>query len=77
MVQPLRDSRDHYEELKQIDDAMSEVTRACRGSPKTLTAFRMQCRLTIILPLYDASGTEEENREHVFGWKEKIGNPLL
>uniref|UniRef100_A0A673FNP7 Phosphodiesterase n=1 Tax=Sinocyclocheilus rhinocerous TaxID=307959 RepID=A0A673FNP7_9TELE len=24
MVQPLRDSRDHYEELKQIDDAMSE-----------------------------------------------------
>lgn len=25
MVQPLRDSRDHYEELKQIDDAMSEV----------------------------------------------------
>ncbi|KTF75061.1 hypothetical protein cypCar_00042475, partial [Cyprinus carpio] len=26
MVQPLRDSRDHYEELKQIDDAMSEVT---------------------------------------------------
>uniref|UniRef100_A0A8C1ACV3 Phosphodiesterase n=1 Tax=Cyprinus carpio carpio TaxID=630221 RepID=A0A8C1ACV3_CYPCA len=27
MVQPLRDSRDHYEELKQIDDAMSEVTR--------------------------------------------------
>uniref|UniRef100_A0A8C1ADB2 PDEase domain-containing protein n=1 Tax=Cyprinus carpio carpio TaxID=630221 RepID=A0A8C1ADB2_CYPCA len=29
MVQPLRDSRDHYEELKQIDDAMSEVTRPC------------------------------------------------
>uniref|UniRef100_A0AAY4BYV8 PDEase domain-containing protein n=1 Tax=Denticeps clupeoides TaxID=299321 RepID=A0AAY4BYV8_9TELE len=27
MVQPLRDSRDHYEELKQIDDAMTEVTR--------------------------------------------------
>lgn len=25
MVQPLRDSRDHYEELKQIDDAMTEV----------------------------------------------------
>lgn len=25
MVQPLRDSRDHYEELKQIDDAMSQV----------------------------------------------------
>uniref|UniRef100_A0A8C1P9Z4 High affinity cGMP-specific 3',5'-cyclic phosphodiesterase 9A n=1 Tax=Cyprinus carpio TaxID=7962 RepID=A0A8C1P9Z4_CYPCA len=24
MVQPLRDSRDHYEELKQIDDAMTE-----------------------------------------------------
>uniref|UniRef100_A0AAY5F6L7 PDEase domain-containing protein n=1 Tax=Electrophorus electricus TaxID=8005 RepID=A0AAY5F6L7_ELEEL len=24
MVQPLRDSRDHYEELKHIDDAMSE-----------------------------------------------------
>ncbi|KAA0701969.1 High affinity cGMP-specific 3',5'-cyclic phosphodiesterase 9A [Triplophysa tibetana] len=26
MVQPLRDSRDHYEELKQIDDVMSEVS---------------------------------------------------
>ncbi|RXM94331.1 High affinity cGMP-specific 3',5'-cyclic phosphodiesterase 9A [Acipenser ruthenus] len=26
MVQPLRDSRDHYEELKQIDDAMTEYT---------------------------------------------------
>ncbi|KAG7267685.1 hypothetical protein CRUP_025391 [Coryphaenoides rupestris] len=25
MVQPLRDSRDHYEELKQIDDALTEV----------------------------------------------------
>uniref|UniRef100_A0A4W4GC71 Phosphodiesterase n=1 Tax=Electrophorus electricus TaxID=8005 RepID=A0A4W4GC71_ELEEL len=25
VVQPLRDSRDHYEELKQIDEAMSEV----------------------------------------------------
>uniref|UniRef100_A0A8C4F4S6 Phosphodiesterase n=1 Tax=Dicentrarchus labrax TaxID=13489 RepID=A0A8C4F4S6_DICLA len=25
MVQPLRDSRDHYEELKQIDDAMTEL----------------------------------------------------
>uniref|UniRef100_H3B4D9 Phosphodiesterase n=1 Tax=Latimeria chalumnae TaxID=7897 RepID=H3B4D9_LATCH len=25
MVQPLRDSRDHYEELKQIEDAMTEV----------------------------------------------------
>ncbi|XP_019899037.2 high affinity cGMP-specific 3',5'-cyclic phosphodiesterase 9A isoform X2 [Esox lucius] len=25
MVQPLRDSRDHYEELKQIDDAMTET----------------------------------------------------
>ncbi|KAG2469936.1 PDE9A phosphodiesterase, partial [Polypterus senegalus] len=28
MVQPLRDSRDHYEELKQIDDAMTEVNKA-------------------------------------------------
>ncbi|XDV32360.1 hypothetical protein PO909_003207 [Leuciscus waleckii] len=28
MVQPLRDSRDHYEELKQIDDAMTEETCA-------------------------------------------------
>ncbi|TRY92096.1 hypothetical protein DNTS_022018, partial [Danionella cerebrum] len=27
MVQPLRDSRDHYEELKQIDDAMSEAQK--------------------------------------------------
>ncbi|XP_048839076.1 high affinity cGMP-specific 3',5'-cyclic phosphodiesterase 9A [Brienomyrus brachyistius] len=27
MVQPLRDSRDHYEELKQIDDAMTEVQK--------------------------------------------------
>uniref|UniRef100_A0A672SXF3 Phosphodiesterase n=1 Tax=Sinocyclocheilus grahami TaxID=75366 RepID=A0A672SXF3_SINGR len=27
MVQPLRDSRDHYEELKQIDDAMSELCK--------------------------------------------------
>nr|XP_005991223.1 PREDICTED: high affinity cGMP-specific 3',5'-cyclic phosphodiesterase 9A-like [Latimeria chalumnae] len=26
MVQPLRDSRDHYEELKQIEDAMTEVS---------------------------------------------------
>lgn len=25
MVQPLRESRDRYEELKQIDDAMNEV----------------------------------------------------
>ncbi|XP_029428105.1 high affinity cGMP-specific 3',5'-cyclic phosphodiesterase 9A [Rhinatrema bivittatum] len=25
MLQPLRDARDHYEELKQIDDAMTEV----------------------------------------------------
>lgn len=29
MVQPLRDSRDHYEELKQIDDAMTEVEPIC------------------------------------------------
>ncbi|TRY64855.1 hypothetical protein DNTS_006188 [Danionella cerebrum] len=29
MVQPLRDSRDHYEELKQIDDAMTEETDLC------------------------------------------------
>jgi len=27
MVQPLRESRDRYEELKQIDDAMNEVSR--------------------------------------------------
>ncbi|XP_075886540.1 high affinity cGMP-specific 3',5'-cyclic phosphodiesterase 9A isoform X3 [Nelusetta ayraudi] len=27
MVQPLRDSRDRYEELKQIDDAMNEVQK--------------------------------------------------
>ncbi|XP_045573237.1 high affinity cGMP-specific 3',5'-cyclic phosphodiesterase 9A isoform X1 [Salmo salar] len=27
MVQPLRDSRDHYEELKQIDDAMTEAQK--------------------------------------------------
>lgn len=26
MVQPLRESRDRYEELKQIDDAMNEVS---------------------------------------------------
>lgn len=25
MLQPLWESRDHYEELKQIDDAMKEV----------------------------------------------------
>ena len=29
MVQPLRESRDRYEELKQIDDAMNEVRRLC------------------------------------------------
>ncbi|KAF5899839.1 out at first protein, partial [Clarias magur] len=29
MVQPLRDSRDHYEELKQMDDAMSQVCFGC------------------------------------------------
>lgn len=28
MVQPLRESRDRYEELKQIDDAMNEVGRS-------------------------------------------------
>lgn len=28
MLQPLWESRDRYEELKQIDDAMKEVTRA-------------------------------------------------
>ncbi|KTF89001.1 hypothetical protein cypCar_00041488 [Cyprinus carpio] len=27
MVQPLRESRDRYEELKQIDDAMNEVQK--------------------------------------------------
>ncbi|KAL0973034.1 hypothetical protein UPYG_G00197990 [Umbra pygmaea] len=27
MVQPLRDSRDHYEEMKQIDDAMTEAQK--------------------------------------------------
>jgi len=26
MLQPLWESRDHYEELKQIDDAMKEVS---------------------------------------------------
>uniref|UniRef100_A0A8K9UJB4 Phosphodiesterase n=1 Tax=Oncorhynchus mykiss TaxID=8022 RepID=A0A8K9UJB4_ONCMY len=29
MVQPLRESRDRYEELKQIDDAMNEVRGIC------------------------------------------------
>lgn len=31
MVQPLRESRDRYEELKQIDDAMNEVGRFLRS----------------------------------------------
>lgn len=30
MVQPLRESRDRYEELKQIDDAMNEVGACSR-----------------------------------------------
>lgn len=30
MVQPLRESRDRYEELKQIDDAMNEVGACLR-----------------------------------------------
>uniref|UniRef100_A0A673YH00 Phosphodiesterase n=1 Tax=Salmo trutta TaxID=8032 RepID=A0A673YH00_SALTR len=29
MIQPLRESRDRYEELKQIDDAMNEVRHIC------------------------------------------------
>ncbi|TRY90377.1 hypothetical protein DNTS_006497, partial [Danionella cerebrum] len=32
MVQPLRESRDRYEELKQIDDAMNEVQKKKRGN---------------------------------------------
>lgn len=31
MVQPLRESRDRYEELKQIDDAMNEVCKLFFG----------------------------------------------
>ncbi|MGH0168703.1 UNVERIFIED_CONTAM: hypothetical protein FKN15_055278 [Acipenser sinensis] len=34
MVQPLRDSRDHYEELKQIDDAMTETASQLYCDPK-------------------------------------------
>ena len=43
MVQPLRDSRDHYEELKQIDDAMTEV------GPILLY---LSIHLSIYLPIY-------------------------
>lgn len=45
MVQPLRDSRDHYEELKQIDDAMTEV-----DSP-LLHPFKYSIHLVYILVL--------------------------
>ncbi|GCC38684.1 high affinity cGMP-specific 3',5'-cyclic phosphodiesterase 9A-like [Chiloscyllium punctatum] len=33
MVQPLRDSRDRYEELKQIDDAMNELRKKTENIP--------------------------------------------
>lgn len=33
MLQPLWESRDRYEELKRIDDAMKEVKRTEKGLP--------------------------------------------
>lgn len=36
MVQPLRESRDRYEELKQIDDAMNEVSGVRGRTPAAL-----------------------------------------
>ncbi|ROL53327.1 High affinity cGMP-specific 3',5'-cyclic phosphodiesterase 9A, partial [Anabarilius grahami] len=52
MVQPLRDSRDHYEELKQIDDAMTEcfeisvvhVTLAVRYTLRTTDSKQKICK---------------------------------
>lgn len=41
MVQPLRESRDRYEELKQIDDAMNEVGLVfCRQKKKSFILFK-------------------------------------
>lgn len=39
MLQPLRESRDHYEELKQMDDAMKEVTVAASTHSLALEAL--------------------------------------
>ena len=35
MLQPLWESRDRYEELKQMDDAVREVSRLCEGLGST------------------------------------------
>uniref|UniRef100_A0A8I3PT58 Phosphodiesterase n=1 Tax=Canis lupus familiaris TaxID=9615 RepID=A0A8I3PT58_CANLF len=40
MLQPLWESRDRYEELKQIDDAMKEVTRAAWETPSSRSERR-------------------------------------
>lgn len=49
MVQPLRDSRDHYEELKQIDDAMTEVKPFSSHlvDLKNRGKFHLRCMLKI------------------------------
>ncbi|KAK3531195.1 hypothetical protein QTP70_015138 [Hemibagrus guttatus] len=44
MVQPLRDSRDHYEELKQIDDAMTEWPRSAKRNKNFPLIGRDICR---------------------------------
>lgn len=61
MVQPLRESRDRYEELKQIDDAMNEVGVSRR-------------RFSQLTPEDAAfpSGAEKEEREPDHGRQEEV-----
>lgn len=54
MVQPLRDSRDRYEELKQIDDAMNEVGVSLRARKPLIG------RLTVTDDVMFPPGAEEE-----------------
>lgn len=50
MVQPLRESRDRYEELKQIDDAMNEVGLVfCRQKKKVLFYLRTPTQIEFVI----------------------------
>lgn len=64
MVQPLRESRDRYEELKQIDDAMNEVCTFLSAP----TSFLVCVTEDVMFP----SGAEEEERELDHGREEEV-----
>lgn len=58
MVQPLRESRDRYEELKQIDDAMNEVNSEHDYS--VCVCFKLALAIYILSSLFFSLGAEKE-----------------